>query len=392
MTIEDGNARHTRAARVLLLVDDEQNILAALRRVLRRDGYEIHTATSGAEGLEILARHPVGVIVSDQRMPGMTGTQFLSEVKQRFPQTTRMVLSGYTELNSITEAINQGAIYKFLTKPWDDDLLRTHVAEAFQRYELLQENARLAELNRAMLDAVSDIVLLVDPASMTIVSANQGAASRLGYPVEVLVGMPIATVEVLPQDLFYWEEIASGEFRPLANVETEYMTATGAAIPVRKSTAHARKEGLNNIVVIARDVTRERQVAAELAQASSRMAAIFEATAEGIAVIDNAGRVVGMNRRLADLWRLPDTGAFNGVCLLEWIAERCGDAGEARRQLYAALEQSQSRCRGHVLLRDGRCVYWSMNPQRLGDEVVGQVFSFLDVTDAVAAAAHLRER
>lgn len=100
MIIEDGNVQHSRPARVLLLVDDEQNILAALRR----DGYEIHTATSGAEGLEILARHPVGVIVSDQRMPGMTGTQFLSEVKLRFPHTTRMVLSGYTELNSTTPA------------------------------------------------------------------------------------------------------------------------------------------------------------------------------------------------------------------------------------------------------------------------------------------------
>ncbi|HRP95440.1 MAG TPA: response regulator [Rhodocyclaceae bacterium] len=391
MTIEDGNAQQARSARVLLLVDDEPNILAALRRVLRRDGYEIHTANSGAEALEVLERQPVGVIVSDQRMPGMTGTQFLSEVKLRFPHTTRMVLSGYTELNSITEAINQGAIYKFLTKPWDDDLLRTHVAEAFQRYELLQENARLAELNRAMLDAVSDIVLLVDPATMTIVSANQGAASRLGYPVGTLVGMPIAAIESLPQDIFYLEEIAAGEFRPLAGVETEYTTASGAAIPVRKSTAHACRGELNNIVVIARDITRERQVEHELAQASSRMAAIFEATAEGIAVIDNAGRLVGMNRRLADLWRLSDEVAFDGASLLAWMAGRCRDASEAMLQFEAALAESQSRCGGHVLLGDGRCVQWSMNPQRLGDEAVGQVFSFLDVTDALDAAAHLRQ-
>ena len=89
----------SKPARHLLLVDDEESILRSLRRMLRRDGYVIHVALSGEEGLAILEREPVGVIVTDQRMPGMTGSQFLSKVKEKYPDTIRIVLSGYTELN-----------------------------------------------------------------------------------------------------------------------------------------------------------------------------------------------------------------------------------------------------------------------------------------------------
>lgn len=129
--------------RILLLVDDEENIVSALVRLFRQDGYRILRASSGQEGLALLAQNEVGVIISDQRMPGMTGVEFLSKVKELYPDTVRIVLSGYTELNSVTDAINRGAIYKFLTKPWEDDLLRTNVDEAFQRYEMKLENVRL---------------------------------------------------------------------------------------------------------------------------------------------------------------------------------------------------------------------------------------------------------
>lgn len=136
--------------RTILLVDDEENITSALTRLLRRDGYSILRANSGRAGLEVLKTHKVGVIISDQRMPEMTGTEFLTQVRELYPDTVRIVLSGYTELNSVTDAINRGAVYKFLTKPWEDDLLRAHVEEAFQRYEMKIENSRLThELQQA---------------------------------------------------------------------------------------------------------------------------------------------------------------------------------------------------------------------------------------------------
>ena len=135
--------RIQRPQRTLLLVDDEPNILAALKRLLRRDGYEILAAGSGKEGLELLARHEVDVIVSDQRMPSMTGVEFLRTAKGICPDTVRIVLSGYTELQSVTDAVNEGAIYKFLTKPWEDRLLREHIEEAFRHKEMADENRRL---------------------------------------------------------------------------------------------------------------------------------------------------------------------------------------------------------------------------------------------------------
>jgi YesN/AraC family two-component response regulator len=101
------------------------------------------TANSGQGGLDILTQQPVDVIVSDQRMPGMTGVEFLGIAKNLYPDTVRIVLSGYTELHSVTDAVNQGAIYKFLTKPWDDEQLKGHIDEAFRRKEMADENRRL---------------------------------------------------------------------------------------------------------------------------------------------------------------------------------------------------------------------------------------------------------
>lgn len=135
--------RFRKQRRTLLLVDDEPNVISSLKRLLRRDGHTILSASSGAEGLGILATHKVDVIISDQRMPGMTGVEFLREAKVRHPNTIRMVLSGYTELQSVTDAINEGAIYRFLTKPWDDAQLREQVEKAFEHIELLEENQQL---------------------------------------------------------------------------------------------------------------------------------------------------------------------------------------------------------------------------------------------------------
>ena len=129
--------------RTLLLVDDEPNILAALKRLFRPDGYRLLTAASGAEALELLAVHPVDVILSDQRMPGMTGVDFLRRTKELHPHTIRMTLSGFTDLQSIIDAVNEGAVYKFLTKPWDDERLRGHVAQAFAQKGMADDNRRL---------------------------------------------------------------------------------------------------------------------------------------------------------------------------------------------------------------------------------------------------------
>jgi diguanylate cyclase (GGDEF)-like protein/PAS domain S-box-containing protein len=125
----------TRPDRVLLLVDDEENILRSLVRLFRREGYIVLTASTVGQAFSLLASHDVQVILSDQRMPECSGTEFLGRVKDLYPDTVRLILSGYTDLSTVTDAINHGSIYRFLTKPWDDNDLRAHIREAFRFYE-----------------------------------------------------------------------------------------------------------------------------------------------------------------------------------------------------------------------------------------------------------------
>jgi CheY-like chemotaxis protein len=129
---KEGN---THPERTLLLVDDEPYILTTMKRVLKEDGYLILSAANAAEGFELLATNRVGVVLSDQRMPGMEGIEFLSRVSRLHPATIRIAMSGYADMEMVTKAINQGAIYKFLTKPFDNGLLRQSIAKAFERFE-----------------------------------------------------------------------------------------------------------------------------------------------------------------------------------------------------------------------------------------------------------------
>ena len=129
--IHEANEDETRPS--ILVVDDEPGIRSALSRVFRRDGYRVLTAPSGPAGLELLALHSVQVIISDQRMPEMSGTEFLSIVKDLYPDTMRIILSGYTDLKVVTDSVNRGSVFRFLTKPWDDEVLREQVRDAFRR-------------------------------------------------------------------------------------------------------------------------------------------------------------------------------------------------------------------------------------------------------------------
>jgi diguanylate cyclase len=117
----------------LLLVDDEENVCEALKRILFRDGYEIHVAHSAEAALAVLEREPIDVIVCDQRMAERKGTELLAEVRDRYPKTVRLILSGAADVDDVVEAMEGGAIYKFLAKPIQPALFRANVREAFAR-------------------------------------------------------------------------------------------------------------------------------------------------------------------------------------------------------------------------------------------------------------------
>lgn len=130
----------------ILLVDDEINILRSLKRLLRRDGYEIDMAEGGAEGIRMLEESEYAVIVCDQRMPEVSGPEVLAKACELRPDTYRITLTGYTDLASAQKSINEGNIHRFLTKPWEDEFIRKVIRQGVDAYGIVVENRRLAAL------------------------------------------------------------------------------------------------------------------------------------------------------------------------------------------------------------------------------------------------------
>ncbi|TMH36282.1 MAG: response regulator [Betaproteobacteria bacterium] len=132
----------------VLAVDDEPNIVSALRRTLRSRGFTVHTALGGAEGLKLLDAQPVDAIISDMRMPEMTGAQFLQQARLKMPDAVRVLLTGYADITSTIEAVNNGEIFRYLSKPWDDDVLLSVLHDGLERKRLARERDQLLALTR----------------------------------------------------------------------------------------------------------------------------------------------------------------------------------------------------------------------------------------------------
>jgi response regulator RpfG family c-di-GMP phosphodiesterase len=180
----------------VLCVDDEQNILNALKRLLRKDGYRLLTASSGDEGVRILEQNEVHVVISDQRMPDMSGMEFLARVKECYPDALRIVLTGYTEVDSITESINKGHIYKFFLKPWNDQSLRLEIKQALDQYDLIQANKKLQEQvmqqNKKLKEINENLEAMVQERTEDLRIQNQ--ALELSHAI--LEDIPVAIVGV----------------------------------------------------------------------------------------------------------------------------------------------------------------------------------------------------
>ncbi len=147
----------TSQAPTLLLVDDEPSILSALRRLFRPHGYRILTAEGGAAGLAILEGEAVNLVISDMRMPEMDGATFLKRVRERWPLAKRILLTGYADITSTVSAINEGEIYRYIAKPWNDDEMLSVVREACEHQRLEQENLRLTELTQSQNEALKTL-------------------------------------------------------------------------------------------------------------------------------------------------------------------------------------------------------------------------------------------
>ncbi len=128
----------------VLYVDDEINNLNSFKAAFRRD-FDILIATSGSEGLKVLAENQVHVIITDQRMPEMTGVDFLIEVLKSYSDPIRILLTGYTDVNAVIDAVNKGHIYYYINKPWDEDQMKIVIKNAFEIFDLREKNRQLIE-------------------------------------------------------------------------------------------------------------------------------------------------------------------------------------------------------------------------------------------------------
>ena len=159
MSAMEASVEQSMAPFTLLFVDDEANILSSLRRLLRPLGYRIFIANGGAEGLAVLEKEHVDLVISDMRMPEMDGATFLAEVAKRWPETVRILLTGYSDLASIVGSINDGEVYRFISKPWNHQELQQTVAEAVTiALELADAKAAPVDLPQKM----SAGVLVID--------------------------------------------------------------------------------------------------------------------------------------------------------------------------------------------------------------------------------------
>lgn len=144
----------------ILIVDDEPHVLAALKRAFISEPYKIFTAESAAEGLEILKTHRIKVVISDEKMPGMPGSEFLSIVRAQFPYAIRIMLTGHPNMDILMKSINDGELYRFITKPWDDIELRLIVRNALEKYTLEEANRGLIIKN---FNTLYEMLRVIDP-------------------------------------------------------------------------------------------------------------------------------------------------------------------------------------------------------------------------------------
>lgn len=163
----------------VILVDDEPSITATLKIALRKEPWEVLTATSGESALQMLAEQSAAVVVSDERMPGMSGSEFLTQVAKRWPLSIRMMLTGQATLEDAMKAINDGGIWRFFLKPTSPTDLRLSIVKAIEHHELLTESARLLESARRQAAAAALGVPVASPAPVVAAAPRRGSIEEV---------------------------------------------------------------------------------------------------------------------------------------------------------------------------------------------------------------------
>lgn len=186
----------TTATSCVLLVDDEESILNSLRRLLRGQPYQLLTATSGTQALELFEQHNVDLVLSDARMPGMDGATLLAEVHKRDPQCMNLLLTGYADVATITAAINEGRIYRYLSKPWDDEELLHALRQALTHQHTERERKRLLLLSQKQNDELRQLNATLEQRVLSRTAELQQTADMLDLAYDELRRSYVTSTEV----------------------------------------------------------------------------------------------------------------------------------------------------------------------------------------------------
>jgi signal transduction histidine kinase len=175
--------RHT-----LLVVDDEPDVVKSVRDLLRLE-YKVLTATSAAEGHKLMEQEEVHIVMTDQRMPGTTGVEFLKNIRGEYPEAVRLLFTGYADIRAVIDAINAGNVYRYITKPWDPDELQTIIREAGERYDLIASNKKLMADLKVKNQELEKANRELETANQLKAAFIQVASHELRTPLTILQGL-----------------------------------------------------------------------------------------------------------------------------------------------------------------------------------------------------------
>ncbi|MBL0124373.1 MAG: PAS domain S-box protein [Betaproteobacteria bacterium] len=235
----------------------------------------------------------------------------------------------------------------------------------------------------ALLDNSSGILLLVDASSLAIVEVSNPTLRLLGYRREDLLGRPITDIECSLADAYFWEEVLKGNPSGAKHAEGSYRCANGGILPATKNVSRVTSGGKGWMVVCAEPLDSGPRIENQLASVASLLRATLEATADGILLIDRAGRIVNMNHRFARMWSLPDALLLEheDKAVLGFMAARFANANDYRARLADIVLDGDGETFDLLQLADGRIFERKSTPAHQGAQIFGRVFSFTDITE-----------
>jgi PAS domain S-box-containing protein len=249
----------------------------------------------------------------------------------------------------------------------------------------------MSKFDRLMLDHSAELAMLVDPVTLEVVHANASAARALGYPVASLIDMPITEIESALQDVFYWEDVRSGNCQPIETQAGIFRTANHELLAVTKSARPVVHEGQSFILIQAMLTAQEERAENILAKTLSQLRATLESTSNGILVIDWQGRIDSMNHLFGKMWALSPELLRSGedAQILQVVTRQVVESDMLSSRLSAIVDAGETADVVHH--QDGRVFEVNSRPQLSGEQIIGRVFGFQDVTQYTRVEAALRE-